>query len=327
MSGLPRPALALRYDFRAPSFGSSPTQLISSALEHAAYVEGRGFERVQISEHHHTEDGYCPAPFVTAAAFASRTTHLRIRLSALIVTLHDPVRVAEDLAMLDVLSNGRMEAVVAAGYREVEFRMLDRPFDNRGARLRRAVTALRDAWTGERFDYDGRPVLVRPVPVQPSGPRLLIGGSTPKAARRAAEIGDGFEPTDPDLIDEYLKACAEIDRPPGEARPKVGPFFVHVSEDPERERALLAPHVHHEMTQYARWAAINSPVGASDIPLDGVWTAGSHVVLTPEECITLLAQLDPHGTFVLHPLAGGAPPARAEESLTLFAEKVLPVFD
>ncbi|MFJ3212604.1 LLM class flavin-dependent oxidoreductase [Streptomyces flaveolus] len=320
-----RPAVILRYDLRAPSFGPTSAELVAAALEQATFADAHGFERVQISEHHHTEDGYCPSPFVVAAAFAARTSQLRIRLSALILTLHDPVRAAEDLAMLDIVSNGRAEAVVAAGYREIEFRMLGRDYADRGTRLREAITALRAAWTGEPFEYDGRRALVRPRPVQPAGPPLILGGSTRRAARRAAEIGDGFDPTDPELIADYLEACTDARRTPGEARPRVGPFFVHVSEDPERDRARLAPHVHHEMTQYARWAAIGSPVGgAPDLPIEAVWTDGSHVVLTPEECVELLRGLDPTGVFALHPLAGGTPPAMAEQSLSLFVDRVLP---
>lgn len=325
MSGRTRPAVVLRYDLRAPDFGPSSSELVSAALEQAVYAEQHGFERVQISEHHHADDGYCPAPFVTAAAFATRTTRMRVRLSALILPLHDPIRAAEDLAMLDVLSGGRIEAVVAAGYRAVEFEMLGQDFATRGTRLRQAIQTLHTAWTGEAFVYDGRPALVRPVPLQPGGPPLLLGGSTPRAARRAAELGLGFEPTDPALIRTYLDSCSELGTRPGEAIPRVGPFFVHVSEDPERDRTVLAKHVHHEMTQYARWGAATA--GESDLALDGVWSVGSHVVLTPDECTDLLRGLDPDGVFALHPLAGGTPPALAEQSLTLFVEKVLPALD
>lgn len=320
-----RPALALRYDFRSPAFGASSTDLVAAALEQAVYAEQHGFERVQLSEHHHSEDGYNPSPFVLAAAFAARTSTLRVRLSALVLTLHDPVRVAEDLAMLDVLSNGRIEAVVAAGYREIEFRMLDRPFAGRGTRLRHAMELLRTAWTGEPCTFEGRPVLVRPLPVQPGGPPLVMGGSTPKAAQRAAEIADGFDPTDPALIAEYQSACERLGREPGDCRPKVGPFFMHVSEDPDRDRARLAPHVQHEMQAYARWDATASPIGGTtDVSLDDVWSGGSHQVLTPDECVTLIDGLDPDGVFVLHPLAGGTLPALADESLHLFVDRVLP---
>lgn len=319
------PHLAVRYDFRAPTFGASSAQLLGAALEQVVHLEKHGFERVQISEHHGSDDGYCPAPFVVAAAMAARTSTLRIRLSALVLTLYDPVRVAEDTAFLDVLSNGRAEFVVAPGYVEDEFRMLDRPFAGRGAVLEESIDVLRRAWTGERFDWQGRSVQVRPRPVQRPGPPILIGGGTIRSLRRAAEIGDGFEPTDPSLVSVYLQECARLGRPPGDARPKVGPFFLHVTEDPERARALIGPHVQHEMVAYSRWAAAASPVGGTpDIPLDAVWSVGSHVVAAPEECVELVRRLDPAGTLVLHPLVGGLDPALADESLELFTSAVLP---
>jgi alkanesulfonate monooxygenase SsuD/methylene tetrahydromethanopterin reductase-like flavin-dependent oxidoreductase (luciferase family) len=319
------PHLALRYDFRAPDVGTSSAGQLGAAMEQVAFVERHGFERVQISEHHGSDDGYCPAPFVAAAAMAARTTTLRIRLSALVLTLYDPVRAAEDTAFLDVVSNGRSEFVVAPGYVEDEFRMLDRPFAGRGAVLEESIAVLRRAWSGERFEWRGRPVSVRPLPVQRPGPPILIGGGTARSIRRAAEIGDGFEPTDPSLVAVYREECARLGRPPGDARPKVGPFFLHVAEDPERARALIGPHVQHEMLAYSRWAATASPIGGTpDIPLDAVWGVGSHVVATPDECVDLVRGLDPTGTLILHPLAGGLDPALAEESLQLFASRVLP---
>ena len=326
MTNLPaRPAVALRYDLRCPEFGPRPASLLAAALDQAAYAEQHGIERVQVSEHHHSQDGYISAPFVAAAAFAARTRTMRVRLSALVLTLHDPVRAAEDLAMIDVLSEGRLEVTAAAGYREIEFEMLGQQFAGRGTRLRHAIELLRQAWTGEPITFEGRPVLVRPRPVQRGGPPIIMGGSTPKAAQRAAQIADGFDPTDFTLITSYVDACAALGKQPGDCRPKVGPFFVHISEDPERDRHRLAPHVQHEMQQYAQWAAIASPIGGSPgIDLDQVWGAGSHQVLTPAECVDLLAELDSEGVFALHPLAGGIPPDAANESLRLFIEDVLP---
>ncbi|MET0197391.1 MAG: LLM class flavin-dependent oxidoreductase [Rhodococcus fascians] len=319
----PRPLLALRYDFRAPAFGAPPASLMAAALEHARYGEQNGFERVQVSEHHHSEDGYCPSPFVAAAGFAARTSTLRIRLSALVLTLHDPVRAAEDLAVLDVLSAGRIELVAAAGYREIEFEMLGKSFADRGTRLRDSIRVLRDAWTGESFDHQGRPVLVRPMPVQEGGPTILLGGSTVRAAHRAAAIADGFDPTDPSLIAHYRARCQKLGRPIGECRPKVGPFFVHVSEDPPRDEHLLAPHIRHEMQAYGHWSA-DMPVTGSGRSTSTVWNSDSHKVLTPAECVALVRSLDPAGTFALHPLAGGIAPHLADRSLQLFVEKVLP---
>lgn len=320
-----RAVIALRYDLRATTFGPSHAELFAAMLEQAAYADENGLERVHVSEHHHAADGYLPSVFVALSAIGARTSRVRIRPSALVLPLHDPVRIAEDAAVLDVACGGRLDLTVSAGYREIEFQMLGKSFADRGTRLRRAVTFLREAWTGEPCTFEGRPVMVRPVPVTPGGPRIIMGGSTPKTARRAAEVADGYDPASPSLIDDYRSACAEIGREPGECLPRVGPFFLFISDDPERSMHQLGPHIQHEMQQYAAWGADSAHFGATpDIALESVWQVGSHRVVTPDEAVELIRGFDPDSLFTLNPLCGGLPPALANESLQLFVEKVLP---
>ncbi len=320
-----RPLIALRYDLRALPSGPSHAELYAAMLEQAAYADQHGLERVHVSEHHHAEDGYLPSVLVALAAIAARTSRVRIRPSALILPLHDAVRIAEDAAVLDVISGGRLDLTVGAGYREIEFQMLGQSFSDRGTRLRRAVTFLREAWQGEPCAFEGRPVLVRPRPVTPGGPRIIMGGSTPKSARRAAELADGYDPSNAELIADYLRACAELGREPGECMLREGPFFLFVSEDPERSRHELGPYVQHEMQQYASWNAASSHFAATAaIPLESVWQVGSHQVLTPDAAVQLVRSFAPDSAFLLHPLCGGLPPALGNQSLQLFVEKVLP---
>lgn len=319
------PLIALRYDLRAPDFGPSHAELFAAMLDQVSYADTNGLDRIHVSEHHHATDGYLPSVFPALAAIAARTSRVRIRPSALILPLHDPVRVAEDAAVVDNISGGRLDITVGAGYREVEFRMLGQDFTNRGTRLRHAVRFLRLAWTGEPCTFGDRPVLVRPVPVQPGGPRIIMGGSTEKTARRAAEIADGYDPASPSLMASYLAACADLGREPGEHLTRVGPFFLHVADDPDRARHLLAPHVRHEMRQYASWNADSEHFGATpDIPLESVWDVGSHQVLTPDAAVELIRGFPPNSLLTLNPLCGGIPPALADESLRLFVGKVLP---
>ncbi|ALJ18855.1 hypothetical protein AOA12_02580 [Microbacterium sp. No. 7] len=323
---LPRrrgPALALRFDLRAPAFGTPPAELYEAALVLSELADGAGFERITVSEHHHADDGYLPAVTVMAGAIAARTRRARIRFSALILPLHDPLRVAEDLAVLDVISAGRAEATVAAGYRAVEFEMLGVPFAGRGTRLASSIGVLRTAWRGEPFEVEGRPALVRPVPVQPGGPPLIMGGSTPLAARRAARIADGFDPSTPAVLDEYVAECERLGKAPGDHRRRVGPFSLHVSLDPERTRALLEPHVRHEQNAYRQWDADVTIIAGEQEETD-VWSAGTHVVVTPEQAVDALDALDGSGVFTLHPLVAGVDPEVAFESMTLLRDRVLP---
>lgn len=321
-----RPVIALRFDLRGPEFGPSHAELFAGMLELAEYADGNGIDRVHVSEHHHSSDGYLPAVFPALAAIAARTRRVRIRPSLIVLPLHDPIRVAEDAAVVDNISNGRLDITVGAGYREIEFQMLGRSFRDRGTRLRQGVAALRQAWKGEPFEFEGRPVLVRPLPVQDGGPPLIMGGSTARTAHRAAEIADGYDPANPELLDVYLEACEALGRDPGEHLRRVGPFFLHVAEDPDRDRALLARHVQHEMQQYASWSADSAHIGrnAPEVGLDSVWDVGSHLVLTPDEAIDLVRSFPADSLLTLNPLSGGTPPELAQESLRLFVEKVLP---
>src|SRR5687767_1563233 len=116
--------LGLRYDLRLP--GADPQRRkaqYDAALEQCAWADNLGFGSVTISEHHGSPDGYLPSPIVFSTAVAMRTKNMFINLGALIAPLHDPVRLAEDLAILDLLSGGRLIVTIGAGYVEGEFEM------------------------------------------------------------------------------------------------------------------------------------------------------------------------------------------------------------
>ncbi|HWE70102.1 MAG TPA: LLM class flavin-dependent oxidoreductase [Acidimicrobiales bacterium] len=316
--------LALRFDLRAPSWGAAPVSLYRSCLEMAAWADDLGFDLIRVSEHHAAEDGYCPSPFVLASAIAARTTRARLRLNALILPLHDPVRVAEDLAVLDLVSAGRIEAVVGAGYRLTEFAMFGIDPAGRGAFMEEAVGVLRQAWAGEPFDYRGRRVTVLPRPVQQPHPPILMGGSSAAAARRAARLDVEFIPTDGRLHEVYRQERVRLGREAGPPLPPAGPAFVFVAEDPEQAWALLLPHLLHESNSYAAWSADGgTPVPYSPADDRSIREGGQYRVVTPEECVTL-GQSVGDGTLLLHPLVAGLDPEVAWTSLELFATRVLP---
>jgi alkanesulfonate monooxygenase SsuD/methylene tetrahydromethanopterin reductase-like flavin-dependent oxidoreductase (luciferase family) len=321
------PKLALRYDLRAPQhLGVRAEALYAAALEQCAWADRLGFERVVLSEHHGADDGYCPSPLVLAAAIAGRTSRLRLQIAALILPLHDPLRVAEDVAVLDLASGGRSELVIGAGYRQAEFEMFDRQLARRGALVEEGVEALKRAWTGEPFEYRGRSVRVTPRPLQRPRPPILLGGSTKVAARRAARIADGFLPSLPQLWESYREECERLGVPCGAPAASGGALFLHVAEDPEAAWARIAPHALHEMNSYGRWLSEGSAAGPYAPTTDAVSLrqAGLYRVLTPDECLALARGLGPNGGLVFHPLMGGLSPDLAWASLELFASKVLP---
>src|SRR2546429_8052573 len=141
--------IGLRYDLRAPSFGAVPhAELYAACLEQCAWADGHGFDSVVLSEHHGVEDGYLPAPLVLAAAIAGRTQHIRISIAAVLVPLHDPVRLAEQLAVLDLASGSRTSLIAGLGYRPEEFAMAGGERAQRGGRLAGDGGGVRRAWTG-----------------------------------------------------------------------------------------------------------------------------------------------------------------------------------
>jgi alkanesulfonate monooxygenase SsuD/methylene tetrahydromethanopterin reductase-like flavin-dependent oxidoreductase (luciferase family) len=322
--------IVLRYDLRVPEqFETSAQELYAAALEQATWADGHGFDLVSLTEHHGSEDGYDPSPIVVAAAVAARTERVRIALGVLLLPLYQPVKAAEDLAVLDILSAGRLEVIVGGGYRAQEFAMFGQELRKRPSLVERGVEVLKQAWSGEAFEWQGQQIKVTPRPVQRPRPPLLLGGSSPAAAERAARIADGFYPTDETLIDVYEAACARLGHT-GRVERRLGPLFVHVTHDVEAAWAAIAPHALHETNSYGQWLAEagSDAIYAETADADALRRSGSYAVVTPDECVALMHELEAAGStvFGLHPLMGGLAPDVGWASLELFADVVLPTY-
>lgn len=321
------PLLKLRYDLRsAGDDRHRRADRFAAALDQVVWADRLGFHSVQFHEHHGVQDGYLPSPIVFAAAAAARTEQIGIEVGALLVPLHDPLRLAEDLAVLDLIARGRLTVVPGAGYVPSEFVMFGKLKSQRGRAVERAVNVLRQAWTGEPFEYEGRQVRVTPRPFQQPGPPLLLGGGSEPAARRAARIGDGYSPTDAASWEHYRAACRELGRPdPGALKPK-GPLFVHVAEDPEAAWAEVGEALLYEMNAYGKFAAAAGETTPFSITesVEELRSSPNYAVITPDECIELADSLGPDGTLTFRPLAGGLAPDLAWQSLRLFETAVAP---
>ena len=315
--------LGLRYDLRAPAFaGVTHAELYAACLDQCAWADALGFDVVALSEHHGVDDGYLSAPVTLAAAIAGRTKRLQINIAAVLVPLHDPVRLAEQLAVVQLVSGGRLSLVAGLGYRDEEFQMAGVDRRQRGRLLDEYVGVMRQAWSGEPFEWRGRTVRATPAP--PSPPMVLIGGSTEKAARRAARLHAGFFPAiaDAELAAAYEDECARQGFTGFVVMPG-GPGFVHVCNDPERDWARIAPHALYDAQTYAAWQppGQRSQVHVAGNTLDELRSSGVYRVVTPDECLALAEE---YGRVLLHPLMGGLSPALAWESLELFERAVLP---
>lgn len=316
--------VGIRFDLRVPSFAKTThAEMYRACLDQSEWADRLGLDIIVLSEHHGVEDGFMSSPVTLAAAIAGRTRTIQINIAAVLVPLHDPVRLAEQLATAALVSGGRIGFVASLGYRAEEFEMAGVDRKRRGTLLEEAVEVMRRAWTGQPFEWRGRTVRVTPAP--PSPPMILVGGSTEKAARRAAKLRAGFFPAigDQRLADLYAAECARLGFRGGFVSMPNGPGFVHVSEDPERDWQRIAPHVLHDVRTYAAWQTPDqrSQMHVEGHTLDDVKRSGAYAVLTPDETVKLAAET---GRVILHPLMGGIDPALGWESLKLFEEKVLP---
>jgi alkanesulfonate monooxygenase SsuD/methylene tetrahydromethanopterin reductase-like flavin-dependent oxidoreductase (luciferase family) len=313
--------IQMRFDMRAPAFGAPRGQLYAAALDMAEFADRVGMYGLSISEHHGVDDGYLPSSITLAAAMAARTRQIRLLLSALVVPLHDPLLLAEQVAVLDLISGGRTVLVVVGGYVESEFQMFGQDLKNRAAAVEEAIAALRAAWSGEPFDFRGRRVRVMPRPLQEHLP-ILMGGSVPVAAKRAGRLADGFITHIPDLYQVYAEAAKAHGKDPLPFRSS-GPGCVYIAEDPEAAWKEVAPYYMHEMNAYGKWSA---KAGTNSMyvevkSVEELRASGGYAVVTPEQCVELVRE---HGNLLLHPLAGGCPPEIGWRSLKLLEEKVLP---
>jgi alkanesulfonate monooxygenase SsuD/methylene tetrahydromethanopterin reductase-like flavin-dependent oxidoreductase (luciferase family) len=316
----------IAFDMRAPDFGAPAEDLYAAALDQCAWADELGFDFVGIGEHHATDDGYLPSPIVFAAAAAARTRRIRLRPSVLLAPFYDPVKLAEDLAVLQIASRGRLVAGIGAGYRPAEFEMFGKRREERKRLYVEAIEVLRRAWTGEWFEYQGRRVRVRPAPDPP--PPIWLGGAHPAVARRAARIADHFFPPQGESWEIYREECLRLGKvDPGPCM-KLGPVYVHVTPDPDAAWRRMSRHIQHVVKSYADWTveAYGRPAGpfAKGSSLEEIRASGAYQIVTPEQAIALAHALGPHAVFHLTPLLGGVDPAFAWQGLRLFEEAVWP---
>ncbi|HEY1278908.1 MAG TPA: LLM class flavin-dependent oxidoreductase [Acidimicrobiales bacterium] len=315
----------LVYDMRAPAFGAPATELYRAAIEQCAWADQHGFSRVTFPEHHASDDGYLPSPIVMAAAVAGVTQQMLIHLSVVLLPLYHPLRAAEDLAVLDLVSGGRLRLTVAGGYREEEYEQFGLDIRRRPSLMERAVAALKDAWTGEPFEFDGRTVRILPRPAQEPRPDIFLGGASPATAKRAARIAEGYEPLGARLYEIYLDEVRALGRPEPKSSPpsaEPSPLFLHVSDDPERDWPVIAPHALYEANAYGKWVrGRRGAVYAEATDAEELRQSGMYRVVTPDECVELARRT---GRLTFKPLMGGLDPKVGWEGLHRFVDDVLP---
>ncbi|MGE0878417.1 MAG: LLM class flavin-dependent oxidoreductase [Acidimicrobiia bacterium] len=323
-------SISVRFDLRVPPFANTTyAAQHQTALDIAEWADRLGFDSIGVSEHHGDPAGFTSAPITLAAALLGRTRRIPVGIGAALVPLHDPVRLAEQLATLDSLFPGRLSVTVGAGYRRREFEMAGLDYRQRGKLVEEFVDVCRQAWTGEEFEWRGRKVLVTPTPSTPNGPKMAMGGKTVLAARRAARLDMAFSPAtgSAEVADAYFEACREygvIPRMEGLGGKPPRPGFVMVARDPEAVWARISRYAVYDAETYASWQDDNVRSDwamSSAITPESLRATNRYLVLSPAECIER-ARVD--GGITLHPLMGGIEPELAWQSLKLFEDDVLP---
>ncbi len=309
-----------RYDFRAP--GADPTtrqEIFARAVEQAAYLDQHGQDALMVSEHHLSDDGYLPSPMLVASAFAGVTSRIPISVSALLVNLYEPVRLAEDMAVLDHLSKGRVSYTLGLGYRPVEYELFDRDWSSRGPAIEERIEALLSIWAGGA---------VTPAPYSRPHPFLFYGGGSPAAARRAARLGLGFAPqaADRELRELYESECRSHGRDPGPViMAPPGPANIFCAEDPDSFWGNYGHHLLADAQGYQAWrgSSVASYVRDDSETVEQLRSAGVYVVHTPADLIESLRSKQIR-LVTSHPACGGLPPEPSWESVRLISETVLP---
>jgi len=318
----------MRFDMRAPEIGASTTDLYQAAIEMAAWGETRGCIAAVISEHHTSSDGYLPSPMVLASAMAARTEQLHITLAAALLAFYDPIRLAEDMCVLDIISKGRVSYVLGLGYRPAEFEMYGVDWKRRGRIAEEKLQLLLKAKTGEPFEHEGRRIHVTPPPVTPGGPALMWGGGSIAAAKRAGRYGLGFfaQSDLPGMQEAYEESCREHGFEPGMAQlpPKDAATTMFVADDVDKAWDEIGEYILHDVKMYGEWnpgdettASISHAQTVDELRA----TSPAHKIYSTDEAVELVRN---GGILMLMPLCGGLPPELAWPYVERVANDVLP---
>ena len=306
------------------------TDVYSATVEQAVLADKLGFDHLWFSEHHFLEDGYLPAFQPLAGAIAARTTQIRISNDIALLPLYHPVRLAEELAVLDHISNGRMEFGIGMGYVPKEFEAFGVPLKNRVSMTDEAIEILRLAWKDEPFSFKGKRyelsnINVYPKPVQPLGPPLWIAAMKEPGALRAARFETNLLPQGrrEDVLDPWRNELKTQGKDPNDYR--VGIIrSVYVTDDKERDWPVIREAERFRMGVYNTFMA--------ETPDEYGWGSGDGIpqnviIGTPSEVIgQLKAFIDAYGItdIATSGLPPGIDPEFMAANLERLAREVIP---
>jgi alkanesulfonate monooxygenase SsuD/methylene tetrahydromethanopterin reductase-like flavin-dependent oxidoreductase (luciferase family) len=233
--------VGIYFDLRnPPAWATDWSRLYGFSLDLCEEAERLGCHSIWLTEHHLFDDGYLPQPLTMAAAVAARTSRVRIGTGVLIAPLHHPVELAEQAAVVDIISSGRVDLGIGAGYRVPEFELFGVDLSRRYTATDRCAGELRRLWAD----------VVTPRPVQERMP-IWMGYQGPRGAARAGRLGEGLLSADGTLWPAYRDALVEAGHDPATAR-MTGGVNAWVSDDPDGDWPVVAKHVANQLDSYRR---------------------------------------------------------------------------
>ena len=309
------------------------------AIELVRLVEESGLDSAWVSEHHFSEDGYLPSLLVMLAALATVTERIELGTGVVLAPFHDPLRLAEDFAVVDQLANGRTICGLGIGWREEEFRAFGIPIKSRVRRLEEITEILRLAWGEERFDFDGRHYSYEGVSVTPKParvPPIFIGGFVDDAIRRAGRVGDGYisSRADPARVAESFTMAAQERSQAGREGPPGAAVLVnaYVTGDPDEDWPAVRAGIGHQLGVYSGWRAGTDVPGTplEVMPPDEATIKKTTAFGTPDEVVGYLepfvaALTDyPESHLIVRLHYPGMDFEQGAKAIRLFAREVAP---
>ncbi len=330
-------------DFRNPIEWRKPfPDFYKAILDQIVHGEELGYDSVWLTEHHFTEDGYNPSLLPTASAIATRTSRIRIGSFILLLPYQHPVRAAEDVACIDIFSDGRFDFGIGQGYSYHEWNALCMDRRTRGERMRESIDIIKRLYTEERVSYDGKYTQIKemtlsPKPVQQPYPPIWIGARGPKAVKSAAKLGYHLMATiGPDPAPLYIETLKEEGRDPADFN-IVQLRMVYVADTYDQAWDDCEDHLWHLLTFYQDILSEAKDADGDERPLPASGpkelrrspVAKAMLIGSPDEVGKKLEDFcrDYECTdFIMDTQLPGLDPAKASRSMELFARELMPSF-